>query len=200
VTAATAPAASAAPVAGAPIGALRPRRPWSARRNAAAITALAALCLAGPVLYEEVYIRTGHRAHRWRLRITDTLADHTLNNGWVIAAAAVGCVLGLWLLVLAATPGLRGLLTMSASGTSGVRAALDRRAAAAMLHRATLEVPGVSGAKVRVGRRRAAIRAWVRFGAHQEAREALVTVLSAERDRLGLVRPPTVRVRVRGGR
>jgi len=195
-TAATAPA----PAAEAAAGGARPRRPWSSRRNAAAATALLSLCLAGPVLYEEVYIRTGHRAHGWRIRITDTLADHTLNSPWVIAAAAVGCVLGLWLLVLASTPGLRRLLTMSASGTRGVGAVLDRRSAAAMLHRATLEVPGVSGARVRVGRRRASIRAWVRFGAHEEAREALVTVLSAERERLGLVRPPTVNVKVRGAR
>ena len=177
-----------------------PRRYWSARRNAAAVTALVSVCLGGAVLYEELYIHTGHQAHLWRTRITDALADHTLNDPWVITGAAVACVLGLWLLVLASTPGLRTLLPLAAEGTSGVRAALDRRAAAAMLQRATLEVPGVSAAKVSVGRRKARVRASVGFGEHESAREALVATLSEERDRLGLVRPPTVNVKVRGNR
>ncbi|MBC3844384.1 hypothetical protein GXW82_42255 [Streptacidiphilus sp. 4-A2] len=49
------------------------------------------------MLYEELYIHTGHRAHAWRTRITDTLADHHLNSGWVIGSArcaacsACGC-------------------------------------------------------------------------------------------------------------
>ena len=68
------------------------------------------------------------------------------------------------------------------------------------MHRATLEVSGVKGAKVRVGRRRAVIKAVVGFGAHEEAAEELTRHLSAERDRMGLVRPPTVRVKVRGSK
>ena len=132
-----------------------------------------------------------------RTRITDTRADHSLNNGWVIASAAVACVLGLWLLVLAATPGLRALLPMNPAGTGGLRAALDREAVAAQLHRATMEVPGVAAARVNAGRRRAAIRADVRFGDHQEARDALLRELSAERDRMGLARPLAIEVKVR---
>jgi hypothetical protein len=175
-----------------------PRRPWSSRRNASAAVALVGLFLTGSVLYEEIYIHTGHSAHRWRIAVTNALSDHTLDSGWVIGAAALACVLGLWLLVLAATPGLRRLLPMTAAGTTGIRAALDRGAVAAALHRATLEVPGISGARVRAGRRRAVIRATVRFGQHEEARDALVATLATERDRLGLVRPPTIKVKVRG--
>ena len=178
----------------------RPRRFWSVRRNAAALTGLVAAFLAGAVLYEEIYVHTGHNAHGWRTRITDPLADHSLNDSWVIASAAVGCALGLWLLVLAATPGLRGLLPMTPGGTGGLRAALDRDAVAALLHRATLEVPGVSAARVKAGRRRAVIRADVRFGAHEEARAALLRTLSAERDRMGLARPLAIKVKVRSSR
>lgn len=178
---------------------VRPRRYWSSRRNVSALVALVGVFLAGAVLYEEIYVHTEHSAHRWRTAVTRALADHTLNNSWVIGAGALACVLGLWLLVLAATPGLRTLLPMTATGTVGLRAALDRGAAAAALHRATLEVPGVSGARVRVGRRRAAIRATVRFGAHEQARDALVSTLATERDRLGLVRPLEIKVKVRAG-
>ena len=186
------PAADAPPPAPA-------RRFWSVRRNASAVVGLVAAFLAGAVLYEEVYIHTGHTAHGWRTRITDALAEHSLNNSWVIASAAVACVLGLWLLVLAATPGLRSLLPMTTTGT-GMRAALDRGAVAALLHRATLEVPGVSAAKVKAGRRSAVIRAQVRFGAHQEAKDRLLSTLSAERDRMGLARPLEIKVKVGSSR
>jgi Family of unknown function (DUF6286) len=179
---------------------LRPRRFWSSRRNAAALTGLVAAFLAGAVLYEEIYIHTGHDAHGWRTRITSTLADHSLNDGWVIASAAVGCALGLWLLVLALTPGLRTLLPMDPAGTGGLRAGLERGAVAAQLHRATLEVPGVSAARVRAHRRRAVIRADVRFGAHEEAQAALLSALSTERDRMGLARPLAIKVKVRSSR
>ncbi|QMU78521.1 hypothetical protein GXW83_25230 [Streptacidiphilus sp. PB12-B1b] len=194
------PAADAPPADGRGAAPARPRRYWSVRRNASAVVALVGLFLAGAVLYEEIYVHTGHAAHSWRKAVTNYLAEHTLNDSWVIAGAAVACVLGLWLLVLAATPGLRALLPMDAAGTTGMRAALDRGAVASVLHRATLEVPGVSSAAVRAGRRKAVIRAGVRFGEHEQARDALVSVLSAERDRLGLVRPPTIKVRVRGSR
>ncbi len=182
------------------LGPLRPRRPWSTRRNASALTALVLTGAGGALLYEEVYIHTGHTAHRWRTWITDALADHSLNNHWVIAGSAVACVLGLWLLLLALTPGRRSVLPMTGAGTNGVRAVLERSAAVALLHRATLEVNGVKGAKVRVGRRRALIRAVVGFGAHEQAAEELTRHLSAERDRMGVVRPPTVKVKVRSSK
>jgi hypothetical protein len=182
------------------LGPLRPRRPWSTRRNASALTALVLTGAGGALLYEEVYIHTGHTAHRWRTWITDALVDHSLNNHWVIAGSAVACVLGLWLLLLALTPGRRSVLPMTGAGTSGVRAVLERSAAVALLHRATLEVNGVKGAKVKVGRRRALIRAVVGFGAHEQAAEELTRHLSAERDRMGVVRPPTVKVKVRSSK
>jgi hypothetical protein len=177
---------------------LAPRRSWSARRNAAALAALVAVVAAGGLLYEEIYIHTGHSAHAWRGRITDELARRQLDDGWVIAGSAVLCVLGLWLLLLAATPGLRRLLPMTAPDGTGLRAALDRRAAAAMLRRAALEAPGVREAKATVGRRRAKVLATVGFGDREEVRAALTAHLAAERQHLGLVRPPLVKVRIKG--
>ncbi|MFC1419720.1 DUF6286 domain-containing protein [Streptacidiphilus cavernicola] len=178
--------------------AVRPRRFWSTRRNAAALASLLALAAAGPLLYEEISVRTGHQAHSWRTWITDQLAKRPLDDGWVIAGSAVVCALGLWLLLLAATPGLRRLLPLAANGGTGLRAALDRRSAAAMLHRAALETPGVQGAKARVRRRRATVVATVGFGDHTEVRTALTEHLAAERLRLGLVSPPLVNVKIKG--
>ncbi|MEY9837714.1 DUF6286 domain-containing protein [Streptacidiphilus sp. EB103A] len=191
----TAPA-PAAPAAPEQPDSPRGRRFWSARRNAAALTALVLTAAAGALLYEESYIRSGHRAHAWRIRITDELAQRHLDDAWVVTGAAVACALGLWLLLLAATPGLRRLLPLATDGTVGLRAGLDRRAAAAMLRRAALETPGVREARVQVGRRRARVRAVVGFGDPSEVKSALAEQLTAERARLGLVRPPMVHVRV----
>ncbi|MFC1407107.1 MULTISPECIES: DUF6286 domain-containing protein [Streptacidiphilus] len=192
----TAPAPAAADAPDRP-DAVRARRFWSARRNAAALAALVAVAAAGALLYEEIYIRSGNRAHAWRTWISDQLADRHLDDAWVIAGSAVVCALGLWLLLLAATPGLRRLLPLATEDTGGLRAALDRRAAAAMLRRAALETPGVREAGVKVGRRRARVRAVVGFGDPGEVKTALAEHLSVERGRLGLVRPPMVNVKVR---
>jgi len=183
---------------GAAAGPRPARRYWSARRNTATLTALVVLGAAGALLYEEINVRAGRPADPWRIRVSAELAQRHLDDPWVIGAAAVACALGLWLLILAATPGLRRLLPLAATGTTGVRAALDRGAAAAMLRRAALEAPGVRDAKVTVGRRRARIRAVVGFGDREEVHAALTDVLSAERERLGLVRAPMVNVTVRG--
>ena len=179
---------------------VRPRRFWSARRNAAALAALVALAAAGGLLYEEIYVHTGHQAHDWRTWITDQLSRRPLDDGWMIAGSAVVCALGLWLLVLAATPGLRRLLPLTAGGRTGLRAALDRRGAAAMLRRAALETPGVHEATAKVRRRRAKVVAVVGFGDHEEVRSALTGHLAAERLRLGLVSPPLVKVTIKGHR
>ncbi|MHA6763539.1 DUF6286 domain-containing protein [Streptacidiphilus sp. PAMC 29251] len=176
----------------------RPSRFWSSRRNAAALAALVAVAAAGALLYEEIYVHTGHSAHAWRTWITDQLSQRQLNNAWAITGSALLCVLGLWLLLLAATPGLRRLLPLAATGSTGLRAGLDRRAAAAMLRRAALEAPGVEEARAKVGRRKAKVLATVGFGDHEEVRAALTEHLAAERGRLGLVRPPLVSVKIKG--
>ena len=190
---------SADPAAEAPAG-TRPSRFWSSRRNAAALAALLAVAAAGALLYEQIWIRSGHSAHSWRTWITDQLAQRQLNAAPVITGAALVCALGLWLLLLAATPGLRRQLPLAATGSTGLRAALDRRAAAAMLRRAALEAPGVREAKAVVGRRRAKVLATVGFGDHEEVRAALTEHLAAERGQLGLVRPPLVKVRIKGAK
>jgi hypothetical protein len=187
------PDGTGAVVAGTP-----PRRFWSARRNAAALASLLVLAAAGALLYEEIYVRSGHAAHAWRTWITDQLAQRQLNDAWVVTGSAVACVLGLWLLLLAATPGLRRQLPLAAVGSTGLRAVLDRRSAAAMLRRAALETPGVQQATARVRRRKAKVVATVGFGDQQEVKEALTRHLAAERVRLGLVSPPLVSVTVRG--
>lgn len=181
-----------------PPDAVRARRSWSPRRNAAALTALVLLGAAGALLYEEILVKNDHRAHSWRTWVSDQLAQRTLDDPWVVAASSVVCALGLLLLILAVTPGLRRRLALKAEGTSGLRADLDRRGVGVMLRRAALETPGVQEAKVKVGRRRARLRAVVSFGNRDEVEAALTERLVQERQRLGLVRPPLVKVRIRG--
>jgi hypothetical protein len=174
------------------------RRFWSARRNPAALAALVAVVSAGALLYEEIYVHTGHRAHHWRTWITDQLAQRHLDDSAVITGSALACALGLVLLVLAVTPGLRRVLPLAATGTHALRAGLETGAAEAMLRRAALETSGVHSAKVRVGRRRAKVRAVVGFGDRGEVTAALRERMTVERERLGLSRPPLVNVRLRG--
>ncbi|WP_306463735.1 DUF6286 domain-containing protein [Streptomyces sp. WAC07061] len=61
-------------------------------------------------------------------------------------------LLGLWLILLALTPGLRNQLPLKTPDAQ-MRAVLERDAAALLLRDAAMRVPGVSAAKIRVGKR-----------------------------------------------
>lgn len=175
------------------------RRPWSERRLPVAALVLAAAVASGVLLYDVVAVHAANRAPaRWRVRLVDWLATHGPDGGTAvtIAAAAAVLALGVCLLVLAVTPGQRRLLPMAAP-LPGVRAVLERGAAAALLRDAVVQVPGVTRARVRVGRRRARVRVGLGFGdpatARQEALRAAETALAE----CGLARPPRLRVRLR---
>ncbi|MCD0486155.1 DUF6286 domain-containing protein [Streptacidiphilus sp. ASG 303] len=176
----------------------RPRRPWSARRVPAALVAAAGAVACGTLLYDVVAVRTGAAGGAWRRELADGLATLPLSDARVLAGAAAAALLGLWLLVLALTPGLRGRLPLRVPGApEGVRADLERRGAALLLRDAALRVPGVGGARVRVGRRRVRARVDVRFRDPRQVREDVTAALRAERRGLSLARPPRLSVRVR---
>ncbi|WP_161990411.1 DUF6286 domain-containing Asp23/Gls24 family envelope stress response protein [Streptomyces alboflavus] len=175
------------------------RRPWSERRLPVAALALAAAVASGVLLYDVVAVHAADRAPaRWRVRLVDWLATHGPDGGTAvtIAAAAAVLALGVCLLVLAVTPGQRRLLPMAAP-LPGVRAVLERGAAAALLRDAVVQVPGVTRARVRVGRRRTRVRVGLGFGDPATARHEALRAAEAALAECGLARPPRLRVRLR---
>ncbi|WP_406109210.1 DUF6286 domain-containing protein [Streptomyces sp. NBC_01003] len=178
-------------------GARSPRL-WSARRVPAALVALVTLCVAGVLLYDVIAVRAGHRAGVWRIRLADELATRPVDDLWLLIAAAVAVILGLWLLILALTPGLRRLLPLRApDGCPDMEAWLDRKGAALLLRDAAMRVPGISGARVRVGRRRVTTRADVRFRDPATVRDELTQALQDQCRRLGVAHTPRVTIRLR---
>lgn len=178
-------------------------RPWGARRTTAAIVAALTLLVAGALLFEAVWQRTGHAATTWFDHLTSGLATRPVDDVWVLTGAAITAAAGLTLLVLALTPGLRRRLPLRAPADPDhtMRAVLDRRGAALLLRDAAMRVPGVGTAQIRMRRRRVLVRARARFREPDEVRDELAETIRREsRDRIAFARPPRVRVRVRPAR
>ncbi len=178
----------------------RSRRPWSARRIPACLAAALTLLAAGSLLFEAIWVRTGHRATAWWPTLTAELATRPLGNLWVLTGAAVAAALGLWLVILALTPGLRHQLPLRvpADDHGHMHAVLERKGAALLLRDAAMRVPGVSTARVRVRRRRVTVRAGVGFRDTADVKDDLTdTLRHEEHDQLALARPPRLRVHVR---
>nr|WP_229897889.1 DUF6286 domain-containing protein [Streptomyces finlayi] len=170
---------------------------WSARRVPAALAATVLLAGAGLLLYDVIAVRSGRPGMRWRRELAAALAERPLGEVWVQVGAGLAVALGLWLVVLAVTPGLRALLPMRGDGQ--VRAGLHRGAAALVLRERAMEVPGVQAARVRVGRGRVTVRAVSHFRELEDVREDLGEAMRAGVTDLGLVREPSVAVKVERG-
>ncbi|MEN3585035.1 DUF6286 domain-containing protein [Streptomyces sp. ZYX-F-203] len=181
--------------AGVPPDTGRTGRFWSARRVPAGCVALALLIVSGALLYDIAAVRAGRQALAWREESARRLAEHPLDDGRVLLGAAAVTLIGGWLILLALTPGLRSLLTLR-SPDPGIRAALRRDAAATVLRARALDVPGVRSARVRMRRRRAVVRVVAHFREPAEVRADLDRVLGESVAGLGLVRRPTLAVRV----
>jgi len=176
------------------------RRSWGVRRVTAAVAATLILLGAGLLLFEAVWIRTGHDATAWWKTLTDEFASRPVDDVWILTGAAVAAALGVWLLVLSLTPALRRRLPLRVPADSHghARAELDRKGAALLLRDAAMRVPGVSAARVRVSRRRVKVRADVGFGDPAAVKDELTdAVRREEHDRLALARPPRPKVRIR---
>lgn len=177
----------------------RSPRPWGTRRAPAVLAAALIALGTGVLLFEAVWIGTGHPATAWWTRLTHELTSRPVDDVWVLTGAAVAAALGLWLVLLALTPGLRPQLPLRVptDGHGRMRAVLDRKGAALILRDAALRVPGVSAARVRVRRRRVTVRADVRFRDTADVKDELTdAVRREERDQLALARTPRLAVRV----
>ncbi|MEU1282097.1 DUF6286 domain-containing protein [Streptomyces sp. NPDC005805] len=173
----------------------RTGRFWSARRVPAALLALVVLGASGLLLYDVAAVRADRPAMEWRRWLADHLASWRLDEVAVLAVAGAVVLVGLWLILLAATPGLRALLPMR-SVRDGVRAGLDREAAALALRDRAMEVSGVQSVRVKVGRRKASVRALSHFRELDEVRTDLDAALAVGLRELGLAHPPALAVRV----
>ncbi|MFJ8666063.1 DUF6286 domain-containing protein [Streptomyces sp. NPDC093600] len=171
------------------------RRFWAVRRIPAALVAAVVLGGAGLLLYDVAAVRADRTAMRWRRELADGLATRPLDNAWILAGAFAAVLLGAWLLFLAATPGLRSVLPMRREHAD-VRAGLDRQAAALALRDRAMEVSGVQSVRVRMRRRKAAVRAVSHFRELDDVRADLERALATGVDGLGLARPPALTVRV----
>ncbi|MFE0455836.1 DUF6286 domain-containing protein [Streptomyces sp. NPDC058914] len=174
----------------------RSGRFWSARRVPAGVVALLLLALAGVLLYDVAAVRADRPALHARRELARQLAERPLDDIWVLVGAGVAVALGLWLIVLALTPGLRDVLPMRRTGPD-VRAGLHRGAAALVLRDRAMEVAGVQSVRVRMGRRRADVRAVSHFRELDDVRADLNAVLGDAVRGLGLAHPPALSVRVR---
>ncbi|MFD5904338.1 DUF6286 domain-containing protein [Streptomyces microflavus] len=173
----------------------RAGRFWSARRVPAALVALVLLGAAGLLLYDVAAVRAGHPAMQWRRSLADGLAERHLDDVAVLVGAGIAAAVGLWLLLLALTPGLRDLLPMRRD-RAGVRAGLDRTAAALVLRDRAVEVPGVQSVRVRMGRKKAKVRALSHFRELDDVRNDVDAVLTTAVREMGLAKPPGLSVQV----
>ncbi|MFD8408884.1 DUF6286 domain-containing protein [Streptomyces anulatus] len=173
----------------------RAGRFWSARRVPAALLALVILGGTGLLLYDIAAVRADHPAMQWRRSLADGLAERRLDDVVVLIGAGVAVLIGLWLILLALTPGLRDLLPMRRD-RADVRAGLDRTAAALVLRDRAVEVSGVQSVRVRMGRRKAKVRALSHFRELDDVRTDLDTVLENAVRELGLAKPPALSVEV----
>ncbi|MGW2639673.1 DUF6286 domain-containing protein [Streptomyces sp. NPDC001348] len=170
---------------------------WSARRVPAGIVAALLLAIAVVFLYDIAAVRAHLPAMSWRRALARQLAERPLDDRWVLVGGGVAAALGLWLFVLAVTPGLRDLLPMRRPHPD-VRAGLQRAAAALALRDRAVQISGVQSVRVRMGRRKADVRAVSHFRDLDEVRADLDTALTAAVEGLGLTRPPKLSLRVRG--
>ncbi|WP_353940334.1 DUF6286 domain-containing protein [Streptomyces sp. HUAS MG91] len=186
------------PVPGAPVPTGRtPLRWWSPRRVPAGLLTLAGTVLCGALALDLVLVHLAHRpAAPWRTESVHWLTGHGSGDPVVRVVAAGLAVLGVLMIFLALSPGRRGLLTVSSSDPR-VRAAVDRAAVALLVRDAVGDVPGIGPVRVRVGRRRATVRARLAFGERESARDAVREAARGVLDSCELRRPLRLRVRVR---
>ena len=195
VTGLTGPArASATTLVKPPSAGRTPRRHWSARRVPVVGAALAAALGCGAVTVDLLRVHlAGHPAAAWRTGLLHAL-ERRGPADLPPALGAVLAVVGLWLCVLALTPGRRGLL---GAATPGLNAAVDRTAVASVIRDAVADVPGCARVRVRVGRRRARVRAELAFGARETAAEAVAAAVRRALDDCALRRAPRPTITLR---
>ncbi|RII11778.1 hypothetical protein DSC45_28100 [Streptomyces sp. YIM 130001] len=201
------PAVEASRADEAAVASRTPLRWWSRRSGPMVLLTLMAAVVCGAAAYDLLRVHVGHRPPAaWRTDTLDWLAQHGPGDPVAVAGAALLVALGIAMILLAVTPGCRSLLTLgpprdpspSASPPSAAfRAAMDRSAVSLLVRDAVGDVSGVGPVRVRVGRRRVAVRARLDFGEPAAARQQITRAARAALDSCCLRRPPRLRVRVR---
>lgn len=173
-----------------------PRRRWSRRRVPVALLTVAAAVGCGALALDLVRVHTAHLAPAgWRTSAVHWLSGHGPGDAGVAVGGVLMALAGLWAVLLALTPGRRRWSTVLAVAPR-VDTEVDRSAVGALLREAVGDVDGVGAVRVKVRRRRVAVRAGLAFGDGDRARTA---VTAAARDALAacrLRRAPRLRVRV----
>lgn len=163
------------------------------RRIPAAVTAAVGAVGCTLLLVDLATVRLGGTPAAWRTWLVDWASTHGPAETEVQAGGVLATLTSLWLLGCALLPGLRRGLEMTVPAPR-LRAELDRSAAARVVQDRATDVAGVVRARVSVGRRR--VLAGVEFGDPEQVRAEVVRVVEATLPELGLVRTPTLRVRI----
>jgi uncharacterized protein DUF6286 len=167
-------------------------------RALSVLLALALLTLGVVVVAEIIAAGLERRGHL--LLPFESLArfgrDHTWSSGQVITISAAVALLGLLLLLGQLVPRRPGLLTV-ATEDPAVEAGVERRTLAKAMAAAATEVDGVSEAVARVRRGRATVIATSRLRDTSGLPERVQDHLQTWVDGLGLVAPPTLRLKLR---
>lgn len=146
-----------------------PRRWWSPRRAPMAVLILLAGSACAAVTADVIRVHAlGRSAGAWRVHAVDWLAGQHPGDIRVTGAALAAAAAGVWLLALACTPGRRGRLSVT-SPVPGHTVGVDRSSVASLIRDAVGDVEGIETVRVRVGRRRLAVRAQLAFGEQEEA-------------------------------
>lgn len=123
------------------------------------------------------------------------LHQHIWSSTAIRAITAAVAAVGLILLLLELKRRRPGTLTMAGS-TAGVVSGISRRSVGRSLTHVATSIPGITGAKTRVSRRRASVEAWTRLRDPGDLEQQLDRELAGSLDSLQLTRPPTLRVRL----
>lgn len=159
-----------------------PRRRWSQRRVPVALLASLSALGCGALAYDL------DTALHW-------LSGHGLGDPTVVAAGGLTALVGVWMVVLALTPGSRHQYTVR-TGADHVDTAVNRSAVAALVRDAVGDVAGVGAVRVRVRRRRIAVRAKLAFDGRARAHSAATAAALDAIDACLLGSDPRLRVTV----
>ena len=173
-----------------------PRRWWSGRRVPVALLTSAAALGCGALAVDLIEVHLAHRAAAaWRVSAVHWLSGHGPGDSPVVIAGGLTALLGVWMIVLAVTPGLRHRSTVHAEAER-VDAAVDRSAVESLVRDAVADVAGVGAVRVRVRRRRIAVRAGLAFGDRAETSAAVTAAAHAAVTSCRLRHEPRIRVTV----
>lgn len=177
------------------------RRAFRSTRSIAAIVVAALLAALALLAAAEVISRLLDRPLRLPLvdRLTRLGRDTAWDDPFVLALAGAIGVVGLILLALALWPG-RGRALPIDLGESAMVAGITRTGLRRLAAEAATTVDGISSASARARRRRVTVRVASPLHDPTGLAEQVNRTVTSRIERLALLKPPTVRVRIHSRR